>query len=194
MAAREEELVNDSDRSHHADRLAHLWRYYEEHAQHAREHEQLRAHVASTMAAMAAAVVGLAGVGGLSKADVPAGFVVVVLSGLGVALSIKHYERFKMHTSVMKVVRDEIDRLQAEAGWAGPDTGRLRKTGEARHAAAFGVLGERKKQPVGAAGQPRIVKVSPWVDRVRLNLLWLGLPAAIGLIGIVVIGLSFRGV
>ena len=171
-----------------------MWRYYEEHAQHAREHEQLRAHVASTMAAMAAAVVGLAGVGGLSKADVPAGFVVVVLSGLGVALSIKHYERFKMHTSVMKVVRDEIDQLQAEAEWPGPDTGQLRKTGEARHAASFGVLGERKKQPVGAAGQPRTVKVSPWVDRVRLNLLWLGLPATIGLIGLVVIVLSFRGV
>jgi hypothetical protein len=194
MAAREEELVNESDRYHHADSLTHLWRYYEEHAQHAREHEQLRAHAASTMAAMAAAVVGLAGISGLSKADVPAGLVVVVLGGLGAALSIKHYERFKMHTSVMKAVRDEIDRVQAEAGWTGPDTGQLRKTGEARHAAAFGALGERKRRPVGAAGQARVVRVSPWVDRVRLNLLWLGLPTTVGLIGLVVIVFSFRGV
>ena len=62
---------------------ADLWRFYEEHATQARQHENMRATVTSTLAAIAAAVIGLAGVGGLSTADVPAGLAVVVLSSLG---------------------------------------------------------------------------------------------------------------
>jgi hypothetical protein len=59
-----------------------------------RQRENLRATVTSTVAAISAAVVALAGIGGLSRADIPAGLVIVLLSALGIALSLKHYEQF----------------------------------------------------------------------------------------------------
>jgi len=90
-----------------------LWHYYDEHATQARQHENMRATVTSTLAGIAAAVVGLAGVGGLTVADLPAGLVVIVLSGLGVALSIKHYERNRFHTKVLSEVRQEIQRIHS---------------------------------------------------------------------------------
>ncbi len=177
--------------------VADLWRFYVEHAQHARDHEGLRATVSSTLAAIAAAVVGLAGVGGLSRADIPAGLVVVVLSSLGVALSIKHYERFKMHTAIMREVRAEIDRLQGERRASGLTMQQARDRGVARHREKFGVFRDRTATaPPPTEGESDRSKstASPWVDRIRLHVLWLGLPVSIGLIGVLVIVLSLVGV
>ena len=123
----------------------------------------------------------LAGVGGLTKADAPAGLVVVVLSSLGVALSIKHYERFKLHSAIMGEIRKEIDRLQGRSRASDLTTGELREYGEDRHAEKFGVFKERETLDADLKGKK--VKPSPWIKRIRLHVLWLGLPLSVGLIG-----------
>ena len=152
------------------DQVDGLWRFYEEQAAQVRQHEDLRATVSSTLAAICAAVVALAGVGGLSRADVPAGLVVVLLSALGVALSLKHYERNRFHAKIMGTTRDEIDRvLYADASVEA--TQDLRTDAEEKHESKY----------------PRS---SGW----RLHLLWLGLPIGVGLIGVLVIVLSLVGV
>ena len=152
------------------DQVDGLWRFYEEQAAQVRQHEDLRATVSSTLAAICAAVVALAGVGGLSRADVPAGLVVVLLSVLGVALSLKHYERNRFHAKIMGMTRDEIDRvLYADVSMEA--TGDLRADARKEHAGEY-----------------------PRTSRMRLHLLWLGLPVGVGLIGVLVIVLSMIGV
>ncbi|MEU0189799.1 hypothetical protein ABZ250_08075 [Streptomyces afghaniensis] len=167
-----------------------LWRYYEEHAAQARQHENLRATVTGTLSAIAAAVVGLAGVGGLSKADIPAGVVVIILSALGVALSIKHYERNRMHTEILGEIGKEIDQSEQDPAIKVRSTRELRKAGRKQHKKEFSVL----RRPESAASERSPRARSPWVDRVRLHILWLGLPVGIGLTGVVVIILSAIGV
>src|SRR4051794_17229166 len=94
--------TSNQDQSQHVEAaIGSLWHFYDEHAVQARQHENLRATVTGTLAAIAAAVVGLAGVGGLTRADVPAGVVVVLLGVIGMGISLKHYERNRMHVKVL---------------------------------------------------------------------------------------------
>ncbi|MEV0175966.1 hypothetical protein AB0I00_33260 [Streptomyces sp. NPDC050803] len=185
--------------------IADLWRYYDEHAAQARQHETLRATVTSILAAISAAVVALSGVGGLSTADIPAGVVVLVLSVLGVALSIKHYERNRFHTKVLAATRTAIDNLQRNPALEVPRTGDLRKAAKKKHKKEFSV----RRRPSGTLStEPRPEptpeaspeatseppsKVSPWIG-VRLHMLWLGLPVCIGIVGVLLIVLSAIGV
>jgi hypothetical protein len=152
-----------------SDQINGLWRYYEEQAAQVRQHEDLRATVSSTLAGIAAAVVALAAIGGLSLADIPSGIVVALLGALGFALSLKHYERNRLHAAIMGTTRAEIDRLLF--------TGPARTTSELRIQAE---QAHNKKHRV--------------VSRVRLNVLWLGLPLGISLIGLLLIVLSIVGV
>jgi hypothetical protein len=156
-----------------------LWRFYDEHAAQARQHENLRATVTSTLAGIAAAVVGLAGLGGLHPADIPAGIVVTLLGVLGVGLSTKHYERNRFHTMILKAIRDEVDETQASHRGGVRDTRSIRDEGVDRHRQDFRVLGSKPD--------------SRWIG-VRLHLLWLGLPFGISLAGILVIVLGAIGV
>lgn len=153
-----------------SDQINGLWRFYEEQAAQVRQHEDLRATVTSTLAAIAAAVVALAGIGGLSSADIPSGIVVVLLGALGLALSLKHYERNRFHAAIMGATRGEIDRVLF-AGSTVTATGDLRSGANTTHKAEW-----------------------PIVSRVRLNVLWLGLPLGVGLIGVLVIVLSVIGI
>jgi hypothetical protein len=159
-----------------------LWRYYEEHAAQARQHENLRASVTSILSAIAAAVVSLAGLGGLNTADIPTGIVVVVLGSLGVALSVKHYERNRLHTQILHAIRAEITRLDQHEAAVPLSTEEIRSRAEKMHNSSFTVWRTAKR-----------TAKSPWV-RVRLHILWLGLPAAVAVVGILVIALAIVGV
>jgi hypothetical protein len=169
--------------------IADLWRFYDEHAAQARQHENMRATVSSTLAGIAAAVAALAAVGGLTVADVPAGLVIVLLGVLGGALSIKHYERNRMHTAILDEIREHIDQLQSSSPASARSTGDLRKAGVRKHERSFSVFsGTRHK------GDDADHRISPWVNRIRLHLLWLGLPAGVGIVGLLVIVLAIVGV
>lgn len=172
-------MVSDDGDQQRSAAVADLWRFYEEHAAQARQHEDLRGTVTSILTAIAAAVVGLAGLGGLDKSDILAGLVVVILSGVGVALSIKHYERNRFHSAVLGEIRQEIDSIQQINRMGTRSTTEIREKATRDHRNKFSVLPRsksRKKQ-----------SLSPWPSKVRLHLLWLGLPLGIGIIGVMVV-------
>jgi hypothetical protein len=171
----------DNQPVHINDTVGNLWRFYEEHASQARQHENLRATVTSILSSIAAAMVGLAGLGGLDLADVPAGIVVVLLALLGVSLSIKHYERNRLHARIMGAVRREITRIGHDSHAIPKSTQEIREDAEEEHAEKFAVL---KRQQARKSVWPRI----------PLHVLWLGPPLAIGLVGVLVLVLSFVGV
>jgi hypothetical protein len=132
-------------------------------------------------------VVSLTGIGGLDKADIPAGVIVVVLAILGVALSIKHYERNRMHTRILRAIREEITRLDENQKASPCSTQDIRDAAVAEHRKEFAVLEKRKKDKKEERAK------SPWPG-IRLHILWLGLPAAIGVVGVLVIVLAIVGV
>ena len=155
-----------------------LWRYYDEHAAQARQHETLRATVTSILAGFSAALVGFAGVGGLERADAPAGVLLIVFGLLGALLSLKHYERNRFHTTVMGTVRGEIETLRANPKHRPTSPGALRQGAEQKHEDEFSL--RRRK-----AG--RSERLAPWLVRVRLAQLWAALPLAIAVVGVVVL-------
>ena len=161
------------------DAVGNLWRFYEEHASQARQHENLRATVISILSSIAAAVVALVGAGGINHADIPASVVVVLLGLLGIALGIKHYERNRMHTQIMAAVRREIDSNATSS-----NTREIRDEAVRLHNETFLAWPwPRQKRLHGTF----------WT-RVPLHILWLLLPLAIALLGLVVLLLCFVGV
>jgi len=158
-----------------------LWHFYDEHATQARQHETLRATVTTILTAIAAAVTALAGVGGLTLADVPAGMVVVAVSGLGIACNLKHFERNRFHAQVMWQVQQEIERLTQSSRGDAKAMSTLWETAKRVHGEEFSA---RKGKEKGR---------SVWV-RIRLYALWAGLPMAIGIVGLLVIVLGIVGV
>lgn len=153
-----------------SDQINGLWRYYEEQAAQARQHESLRATVTSILSGIAAAMIALAGQGGLGDSDIPTAVVVMLMSGLGTALSLKHYERNRFHTMIMGKTRDQIDNLIFK-GSEFPTLSALRR-----------------------AGRRANEEEHPRLSKIRLHVLWLGLPVGIGIIGLLLVVLSAIGV
>jgi hypothetical protein len=164
--------------------VADLWHFYDEHAAQARQHENLRPTVTGTLAAIAAAVTALAGVGGLTVADVPAGLVVIIVAGLGVALSLKHFERNRFHAVVMWHVQREIQRLRREPLASPRQASELWEAAKTAHREGFAAWRKTDDQRLGK---------SPWV-RIRLYFLWVGLPFGIAAVGLVIVILGLIGV
>lgn len=152
------------------DQVNGLWHFYEEQAAQVRQHEDLRATVSSTLAAIAGALVALAGIDGLDRADIPTGLVVVLLGALGVTLSLKHYERNRFHAAIMSKTRDQIDR------------------------ASFAGSSIESTKAIRASAKKQHVADHPCTSRLRLNVLWLGLPIGVGLVGVIVVVLAILGV
>jgi hypothetical protein len=194
------------------DTIPNLWRYYEEHAAQARQHENLRATVTSILSGIAAAVIAIAGVGGLDDSDILAGMMVVAVGILGGALSLKHYERNRLHNRILGTIRDEITALDQDPERAPMSTDDLRDIGEREHRAKFTVVARpssanqkvvpRKELREAVANwrsdrerseEPKPRAVSPWIG-LRLFALWLGLPIAVCVVGVLVIVLSLVGV
>jgi hypothetical protein len=147
--------------------ISDLWRYYDEHAAQARQHEALRATVTTLLAGFAATMVGIAAPGGFEHADILPGLLIIALGLLGALLSLKHYERNRFHVTVLEVTREKITDLRRDTA---PDAARMstqaiRDEATARH------------------GSSALV-------RARLYLLWLALPAVIVISGVVVVVLA----
>ena len=159
-----------------------LWRFYDEHADQARQHETLRATVTSILAGFSAALVGFAGVGGLERADAPAGALLIVFGLLGAPLSLKHYERNRFHTTVMGTVRSEIQTLRANPRHRPTSPGALRQRAEHKHEGEFSLRRRARR-----SSTPKPERLAPWLVRVRLAHLWAALPLAIAVVGVVVL-------
>ncbi len=164
-----------------------LRRYYDEHLEQARQHEQLRSQATSTLSAIAAGVVGLAGIDGLSRSDIPAGILVVAVAVLGVAISLKHYERYKFHALVLDHVRAEVERSVTSN--TEPRSARLLwAEAEALHSRSWTLRNELRSQTSQAPGTRD--QAPSLIARTRLHLLWALVPASIGLVGMLMVVLA----
>ena len=84
------------------------WKMYNEHATQGRHHETLRATVSGLLVAAVAALIGL------GKSDgqaVQIGWTVVSISVLGCLLNLKHYERNRLHTTVLAAFHDQMNSI-----------------------------------------------------------------------------------
>jgi hypothetical protein len=152
-----------------------LWRFYDEHAAEARQHETLRATVTSILVGFAAALVGFASTGGLEPSDIPAGVLVIVIGVLGGLLSLKHYERNRLHTRILGAIRLEITELRKDPKRAFRSTGEIRDAAEKKHNEKFRL--DRKKG-------------GSWLVRTRLFQLWIALDLLVAVVGAVIVVVS----
>lgn len=161
-----------------------LQRYYDEHLGQAQQHEVLRAQATSILSAISAGVVGIAGLGGLSRSDVPAGVLVVLVAGLGVVISLKHYERYKFHARILDRVRREIEGASSARKPATPDDILQEVTNE--HYSSWSLRAERRayRELIASNANP-----SP-LPRLRLHVLWALVPGVIGVAGVLVVTLA----
>jgi len=149
-------------------RVADLWRFYDEHATQARQHESLRATVTSILTGFAAVLVGFASTGGLQRSDVPAGVLVISIGLLGALLSLKHYERNRFHVKVLGEVRKEIGTVRGELGR--PLTSEVRERATKEHRADF-------SKKVGGR----------WIETSHLYQLWVALDLLVSAVGVVIV-------
>lgn len=168
--AEHHEVMPAAEQSSQSEKVADLWRFYDEHATQARQHENLRATVTSILTGFAAVLVGFASAGGLDSSDVPAGLLVTGIGLLGALLSLKHYERNRFHVQVLGVVRREIGTLRGEEE---PITQTLRTAAEDDHRRDF------SKKVMGGS----------LIEGVSLYQLWVWLDLVVAAVGVwIVVG------
>lgn len=145
-----------------SEKNADLWmRMYEEQVRHARHHETLRAQSTNTVIAISAALLALlaSNVVSADRRFILGAFLVVV-NVYGLIMSLKHYERSRLHVGVAGKYRDIISQASALAGNTLND---MRSAGQSAHADRF-----------------------PWIARVRAYALWSGLHLVLAVVGVFV--------
>src|SRR4051812_46516433 len=82
---------------------------YEEHAEHARQHETLRAAAAGLFVALIAGLLAF-GVSGDKPPMLSSGLLVCVVSLLGALINHKHYERYTLHRDLLLGFRMSLEK------------------------------------------------------------------------------------
>jgi len=158
------------------ERIDMLLKMYEEHASQAQQNENQRVLMTGIVLTMAGAVLSLITFAKAALYTWPLSLFLVGVGIYGWLFSEKHYERNRLHTTIMRVYRDEIEN---EMSGSRPNTGspktlaQLREDGEREH---------YDKYPGPQSEYQR--KAKSWIARQRLGLFWEGLH-----LGVVAIGL-----
>ena len=134
-----------------------LWGMYQEHCTQGRHHEEQRATMSNLVLALSGGVLGLMTLKDLSTDTWPLAVFLILLGLFGALFSAKHYERFCFHMTAASVHRAKLETLLPDSQLL-----ELRRTAELQHA------GTR-----------------PPLRRARLHLFWIGLHAAVALVGAV---------
>lgn len=143
-----------------------LKEYYNEHASQARQHEDQRERMTNIILSIAGVLIGLITFSELSIWSVPASISVIIIGFYGFLFAGKHYERFKFHTSIMKAIRDEIDRIALDKNAVQSTLQSLREKGESNHYKKFTwprFSGTDSELQAGAKS---------WIARQRVHTFW----------------------
>jgi len=81
---------------------------YEEHAEHARLHEELRAAATSLVIALISGSLAALFFFENQRHGVAGGLVICGLSVLGIVLNVKHYERYVLHRDILRDFREKL--------------------------------------------------------------------------------------
>lgn len=112
-----------------------LWlRMYEEEMRYRRHHEVLRFHSTSVIVAISAALIAyLASQGTLGTQPFVVGVFLIVANILGVAISLKHYERSRRHAAFSEAYRSKISLATYTPNTQFPSLEDVRKAAEKCH-------------------------------------------------------------
>jgi hypothetical protein len=158
--------------------MACLQIYFDDHAAQARLHENQRQVMTMAVLGVAGMLIGLVTLGSMSIWSLPAAIAITALGVFGALFSGKHYERFNYHMSMMKAIRDEMDRVAEAAGTTPKSIGDLRTEVEREH--YFGFVWP-KFYPTRC--KPQAIATS-WIARQRLHMFWESVHAGIAVIGL----------
>lgn len=139
-----------------------IWlRMYEEQVRHGRHHETLRSQSTNIVIAISAALLAFVSSPTLeSNQNILIGLFIVVINIYGVLMSLKHYERSRLHVRVGGKYRNTISDMSKIGDMA---INEARKEGHDSHQSHF-----------------------PLVRKFRAYQLWIGLHVVLGLIGLFV--------
>ncbi len=136
-------------------------RMYEEQVRHGRHHEALRSQSTNIIVAVSAALVAFLGSEAASElSPLAVGTFMAIINVYGFFLSIKHYERSRMHVTVAGEYRKVVS---ASSILNGTTIDEARERGRKKHQGRF--------------------KLSRWI---RAYMLWSGLHVALALIGVLI--------
>jgi hypothetical protein len=160
--------------------MSQLETYYNEHATHARQHEDHRERMTAIVLTFAGVLIGLVTFAGLSLTALPAAISLVVLGIFGLLASGKHYERFRMHTTVMETIRNEMDRVASDPGVEPKSLSSLRIAGETKHYDEF-------SWPwASEATSDRQANAKAWIARRRTRFFWELIHVGVAVIGLAI--------
>jgi hypothetical protein len=148
-----------------------LLAFYSEQVEHARHHEVMRAESTNYILAASTALLGLASAGAVfgvqwdQRAKLLVPIIVIILNVFGMLLSVKYYERNRLHVTIARKYRSEISNRFSQPTFEPPDA--LREAGR---------LAAKKKYPV--------------LEKVRLHWLWIGLHGLFALIALALLVLA----
>ena len=146
--------------------MEHLQRYYDEHAQQARQHGDQRERATNIILSIAGLLVGLITFAELSLGSLAASLTLIALGVFGIFFSGKHYERFKDHTAIMNCIRDEIDRFWKNPSDTPASLGQLRIDGEIKHYEDF-------RWPKFRGSNSKYQKsATSWIAKQRVHIFW----------------------
>jgi hypothetical protein len=151
--------------------------YYEEHAAQARKHEEQREKATGIIITISGALLGLITFAKLADWSWPAAAGISFLGAYGFLFAGKHYERFRLHASILSKIRGEIEKAGLDSNYQPPSLGTIRDRGESDHYAHF-----RWPRFVGSNNE-RQNNARSWIARQRLNIFWEGVHIVIFLSG-----------
>jgi hypothetical protein len=158
--------------------MACLQSYYDDHAAQARQHEKQREVVTNVVLGVAGLLIGMVTLGNMAIWSLPAAMAVAALGAYGLLISGKHYERFNFHTSLMKAIREEMDRIAAAEGVTPKPFSELHSQVEREH--YFGFTWPKFR---ATRKKPQAIATS-WVARQRMHMFWDAAHAGIAILGL----------
>ena len=147
--------------------------FFEEHATQARRHEELREKATTVVLTLTGALIGLITYSKLAIWSWPAAALVTVLGLYGLLFSAKHYERARMHTEIVRHIREEIDNGENSV----LSLSDLTRNGRNDHYDKF-------RWPVLSADDDAQSNAKSRIARLRLNIFWDGIHVVVLMIGI----------
>ena len=176
------------------ERIDVLLKMYEEHANQARQHENQRAQMTTIILALASVVITVITLAKLALYTIPMSLVLVCIGGYGWLFALKHYERNRMHTTIMSVFRDAID-TELGAGRTGGSASNTKKSlkelrtcGEKKHYKNYPK--RLKEQPSNSEEKDARDMARSWVARVGLWKFWAAPHIAVLCIGLLLLVLT----
>ena len=168
-----------------ADKIDVLLKIHDEHAAQARQHENQRERIANYILIIVGILVTFISNSNFAAYSIPASMLLIILGIYGFMFTRKHYERNRLHVSILSKFLEEINKELTKKNSSKSTLKEIRNAGEQTHYENFPEKEADKTQQEEKVNKTQQEKAKDWSARHRLNSYWLAIPifsVAIGLI------------